>query len=81
MGNSEEEPIAEITFLPKGTDAYIVNRTFVSESLRGKGVGLQLLDRMVELARKENKKIIPKCSFVKIMMNRKEEYKDMLAKE
>ena len=79
IGENEQDAIAETTYIPKGEAEYIVNRTFVDESLRGQGVGLLLLDKMVELARQENRKIIPHCSFVKVMMNRMEKYKDVLA--
>lgn len=79
IGENEKAAVAEITYIPKGENEYIVNHTFVDESMRGQGVGLLLIDKMVELARQENRKIIPRCSFVSVMMNRMEKYKDVLA--
>lgn len=79
IGENEKAAIAEITYIPKGGDRFVVNHTFVDESLRGKGIAQQLLDKVVELARKENRKIIPHCSYVKVMMDRYEKYKDVLA--
>ncbi len=42
-----------------------VFHTEVNEKLRGNGIASQLLSKMVDYARKNNKKVIPLCSFVK----------------
>lgn len=78
MGESSKEPLAEITFVEKGFDHYIIERTFVSDSLRGQGAGQRLVNRVVELARKENKKIIPQCPYAKKVMTGSPEYADVL---
>ncbi len=43
----------------------IVASTFVDDSLRGQGVGRQLLDEVVKLAVATNKKILPLCPYAK----------------
>lgn len=41
----------------------IIASTFVDDSLRGQGVGRQLLDEVVKLAHATNKKILPLCPY------------------
>lgn len=79
IGEDAEHAIAEITFVPNGNDNIIIDHTYVSESLKGKGVGGQLVNKVVEYARKENKKIIPLCPFAKNVMTKSNEYKDVLS--
>jgi uncharacterized protein len=79
IGEDEENPIAEITFVPEGPSKIIVNHTYVSETLRGQGIALKLVNKVTEYAREENKKIIPTCSFVKKVITGSKEYEDVLA--
>lgn len=79
IGDSEDSPLAEITFIPQDDNKIIVDRTYVSDELSGRGVGKILLKELIEWARKENKKIIPQCSFVKVQMEKNEDYHDMSA--
>ena len=80
IGESEDEALARITFVPSG-DKLIFDHTYVSETLRGKGIAQKLLDRAVEYARQEKKKIVPQCSYVQKAMNQGDEYKDVLCGE
>jgi len=59
----------------------IVNHTYVSESLRGQGIALELVRKVIEYARQENIKIIPLCSYVKKVMTRNEKYTDVLSEK
>lgn len=76
----QDKKDAEIHYVPTGKDKIIVDHTFVSDSLRGQGVGEALVKRIVEFAREEGKKIIPSCSFVKGKIEHNEDYHDVLAK-
>ncbi|HHV72583.1 MAG TPA: N-acetyltransferase [Clostridia bacterium] len=78
IGDSEDKPLAEMTFVLTGKSFIIVDHTYVSEKLKGKGIGKLLLDEVANWARKENKKIIPLCPFVKVQMEKGEEYQDVL---
>lgn len=78
--DSEEKPLAEMSFVLSGKKNIIVDHTNVSEELRGQGVGKFLLKELVDWARKENKKIIPLCTYVKAQMEKNEEYHDILKK-
>lgn len=80
VGDSEEKPLAEMTFVPTGQDRIIIDHTSVSDELGGKGVGKLLLKEVVEWARKENKKIIPLCPYAKAQMEKNAEYHDLLSK-
>ena len=80
VGDSEKSPLAEMTFVYAGEDI-IIDHTSVSDELRGQNIGKQLLQRLVELAKEKNKKIVPLCPFAKKeMMKNKEEYEEILVK-
>lgn len=78
VGESEENPLAEITYKPSGDDVISIDRTYVSNELRGQGMAKRLLEEAINYARSENKKIIPLCSFVKEQMENNKEYNDLL---
>lgn len=71
---------AEIHYVPAGKEKIIVDHTFVSDGLRGQGIGEALVKRIVAYAREEGKLIIPLCPFAKSQIERNEEYHDILAK-
>ena len=57
----------------------IIDHTEVSDALRGKNTGYQLVKAAVEHARTHNMKILPLCPFAKAMMEkRKDEFGDVL---
>ncbi len=78
VGESEENPLAEMGFVSSGEDIITIEHTNVSEELSGQGVGRLLLKELIDWARQENKKIIPLCPYVKAQMEKNEEYHDML---
>lgn len=78
IGDSEENPLAEMTFVPTGNNLIIIDHTYVSDELNGQGVGKLLLKELVEWVRSENKKIIPLCPYAKAQMEKNEEYHDMI---
>ena len=81
IGDSEKELLAEMTFVYAGEDIIIIDHTSVSDELRGQNIGKQLLQRLVELAKEKNKKIVPLCPFAKKeMMRNKEEYEAIMVK-
>ncbi len=80
IGESEENALARITFIISG-DKMIIDHTYVSETLRGKGIAQKLLNRAVEYARQENRKIVPQCSYAEKVMKQGDEYKDVLCGE
>ena len=78
VGDSEENPLAEMSFVPSGDNLITIDHTHVSEELNGQGVGKILLKELVDWARKEGKKIIPLCPYAKAQMEKNKEYHDMI---
>jgi predicted GNAT family acetyltransferase len=78
IGNNENQTLAEIHFVPTGEERIIVDHTYVSDELRGQGIGEKLVNYIVAYAREANKKIIPLCPFAKKEMDKHIEYQDVL---
>ncbi len=74
QGTSES---AELQYVLQVHDRLIIQHTYVPESLSGKGIGKQLVDKTVEYARARNLKVVPVCSFAKKVMTA-DAYKDVL---
>ncbi|MEI1591484.1 GNAT family N-acetyltransferase [Escherichia coli] len=51
--------------------------TDVDESLKGQGIGKQLVAKVVEKMRREKRKIIPLCPFAKHEFDKTREYDDI----
>lgn len=79
IGESESEPIAEITYKEKDADTIIVDHTYVSDELRGQGIAGKLVEKITSYAREEGLKIEPTCPYVKGKMEKTEAYHDLLA--
>jgi len=70
--------LAEITFSKAGDKLIIIDHTDVSDQLRGKGAGKQLVAAAVAYAREKNLKILPLCPFAKSVFNKVTEFQDVL---
>ncbi|WP_028778000.1 GNAT family N-acetyltransferase [Shimazuella kribbensis] len=80
ISNNENQTLAEIHFVPTGEERIIVDHTYVSDELRGQGIGEKLVSHIVNYAREEHKKIIPLCPFAKKEIDKHIEYQDILNK-
>ncbi|MEM6318161.1 MAG: GNAT family N-acetyltransferase [Bacteroidota bacterium] len=69
---------AEMTYSKAGTSLLIVDHTEVVESLKGQGVGRQLLLKIVEQARERGIKILPLCPFAKSVFDKEASIRDVL---
>ena len=78
ISENVENVLAEITFVRINENEITINHTYVSDALSGRGVALQLVKKVVEYARQENKKIIPLCPYAKKVMMESDEYEDIL---
>ena len=72
------ELLAELTYVWAGTEKIIIDHTEVNQLLKGKGVGKQLVAAAVAFAREKRIKIIPLCPFAKRVMQKSEEFDDVL---
>lgn len=77
--NDAGERVAEISYIWQGEHQIIADHTWVDDSLRGQGAARQLLDVLVEFARKRQLKIVPTCSYVDVMFKREPELQDVVA--
>ena len=55
-----------------------LNYILIKPEYRKQGIAHELLMKVVDYARRENKKIIPQCSYAKEVLTKHEEYKDVL---
>ncbi len=70
--------VADIGYMINDENNYVIDHTTVSEKMSGKGIGQHLVDAMVNMARENNKKIIPGCEFAKKIFERnKDSYSDV----
>jgi uncharacterized protein len=67
-----EEPDAEVSF--RETDDIVIDHTLVKENLQGDGLGTELIDRVVEYAKEQNKQIIPVCTFAHQVLSSDKKY-------
>ncbi|PWL32165.1 GNAT family N-acetyltransferase [uncultured Roseivirga sp.] len=72
-----EEIVAEMTFSKAGDQRIIIDHTEISDGLRGKGVGLKLVEFAVDYVRSKNIKMLPLCPFVKSTLLKHPEWKDV----
>ena len=57
--------VAEMTYSRTNATMIIIDHTDVDDSLRGEGVGRQLLNALVDWARSTGTKVLPLCPFAK----------------
>jgi predicted GNAT family acetyltransferase len=71
--------LAEMVYTMPSPEKMIIEHTEVSDELRGKNVGYQLVNTAVEYARTHHIKIIPLCPFAKSVFDKKAaEFGDVL---
>lgn len=73
------EWIAEMTYVRSGENEITIDHTEIDESLRGQGIGYDLIEEAVKFARAETLKIKATCPFAKKVLERSEEYDDVKA--
>lgn len=69
----------QMTYVWAGPDKIIIDHTEVSDVLRGKNAGKQLVHKGVEFAREKGIKIMPLCPFATVIFKKTPEYSDVLA--
>jgi hypothetical protein len=71
--------LAQMTYVWAGENKFIIDHTEVSEALRGKNAGKQLVAAAVAFARKNGYTILPLCPFAKSVFEKVKDYQDVLA--
>jgi uncharacterized protein len=69
---------ATMTVSKAGGNILIIDSTEVSDALRGKNAGKQMVAAAVEHARKNQYKIIPLCPFAKSVFEKEKTFQDVL---
>ena len=69
---------AVMTYSRLGAASIIIDHTEVPEALKGRGAGRALVQRGVEDARAEGRKIVPLCPFAKTQIARHPDWQDVL---
>lgn len=72
------EIVGKMTYSKMGNTKIIIDHTETDSVVKGKGIGKALVDAGVEWARKNDVTIIPLCPFAKMILERSEEYSDVL---
>lgn len=81
IGDTEENPLAQVIITDMEKDIITIEHTYVYEQLKGKGAGKLLIEKIIEFAIVNNKKIIPECSFAKREFEKNKEYESVLYKK
>ena len=71
--------LAEMTYSKAGDHLIIIDHTEVSDALRGKGAGKQLVTAAVNYVREKKIKILPLCPFAKAVFDKTPEFSDVLS--
>lgn len=77
--DKDGEWLAEMTYIRRGPGTIVIDHTEVDESLRGQGVGEQLVKAAVEFARSNGLRIHPVCPYTRKVIERTPEYQDVMA--
>ena len=70
--------LAAMTYIWAGEKRMVIDHTEVDASLKGQGVGSELVAAAVTEARANGFKILPLCPFAKAIMIKEKSYDDVL---
>lgn len=73
------EELGFVSYVENG-DILTVDHTEVAPELSGQGMGKKLVGKLVEHARTDGKSIDPQCPYAKKVIERTEEFQDVLVK-
>ena len=74
----EGHQLAQMVYTMAGPLNMIIEHTDVDDSLRGKGVGKELLAALVAYVRAHKIKVMPLCPFANATFKRMQEWQDVL---
>lgn len=77
---ADGKKLAEMVYLNSGGSTIIIDHTDVDPSLKGQGIGKQLLGQLVEFVRAHHKLVIPFCPFAHATFQKTPEWQDVLSK-
>jgi uncharacterized protein len=71
--------LAEMVYTLPFSNKMIIEHTEVSDELKGRNVGFQLVHTAVDYARKHAIKIVPLCPFAKSVFEKRTDFHDVLS--
>ena len=77
--NEEGETVGELVYSLTHDKQMMIEHTQVDEDLRGGNLGYELVHKAVDFARSHRYSIIPLCRFARAVLEKKPEFKDVLA--
>jgi predicted GNAT family acetyltransferase len=77
MALVNEKKAGAMTYSIAGEQLIIIDHTEVAPEYNGKGVGKQMLYKIVKIAREKNIKIIPLCPFAAAMFKKNRDIQDV----
>ena len=77
--NEEDEMVAELVYSVTQNNQMMIEHTEIDEDLRGGNLGYELVHKAVDYARSHQLTIIPLCRFARAVIEKKPEFKDVLA--
>lgn len=80
MAREGSDRAGVMTYSIPASDFIIIDHTEVEPAFEGKGVGKQLLYKIVEMAREKNIKILPLCPYANAMFKKLADIQDVLKK-
>ena len=75
----DSERVAELQYFHSAQGQITIYHTEVDEKLRGKGIGEDLVANAIAFARETRLKVVAQCPYAHKVIERTEEYKDVLA--
>ncbi|MBL7853334.1 MAG: N-acetyltransferase [Cyclobacteriaceae bacterium] len=75
--SAQGKRLAEMTYSKAGDTRLIIDHTKVSDALKGKGAGKQLVTAAVNFARQQKIKILPLCPFARAVFEKTPEFADV----
>ncbi len=73
----EKTILAQMDFELRDNNILLITHTIVSDALKGKGVGKQLVSAAVDYSREKSLTIKSECSFAKAVLDKTPEYADV----
>ena len=76
--NDGGKRVGKLSYLRSSENEITIYHTEIDESLRGEGLGEDMVEAAVKYARGNGLKIVPKCPFAKHVIDERPEFKDVL---
>lgn len=78
LATKDDKRAGTMTYSIAGADHIIIDHTEVDPEFKGQNIGMQLLYKIVDMAREKNIKITPLCPFANAMFKKNEDIQDVL---